>query len=244
MGTIDPASSNRGGTGLPGRFLAAPVRDLHLEITSRCTLACPRCQRTSNPEEFGVNDIPLATLRRSLTRAAFPEVAFVNLCGNYGDPIYHRHFHAILRHLGAEGFRIRIETNGSYRPRAWWDTTATLLGRRDRVTFSIDGLEDTNRLYRVNSRWPDILAAIEALRGRVQLIWKLIVFRHNQHQVEAALAMAEKLGFDDFKLMRSNRFDGRWRGPDGIDLLKPDDDWISDRHRVAERVQALIHDGR
>jgi MoaA/NifB/PqqE/SkfB family radical SAM enzyme len=223
-----------------GSFLAAPVRSLHLEITSRCTLACPRCQRTTSPEEFAVNDVPLAVLRASVTRAAFPDLEFVNFCGNYGDPIYHRHFHAVVRHMKAEGFVVRVETNGSFRSAGWWAGLAAMLDRKDRITLSIDGLEDTNPVYRVNSRWRDIMVAVEALRGRVTLVWKLIVFRHNQHQIEAAVARARELGFDDFKLMRSNRFDGRWRGPDGIDPMKPDDDWVSDRQKVAERVQEIM----
>jgi MoaA/NifB/PqqE/SkfB family radical SAM enzyme len=226
-----------------GGFLAPQVRSLHVEITSRCTLACPRCQRTANSEELQVGDVPLAVIR-NVTREAFPDVAFVNFCGNYGDPIYHRHFHAVVRHMKAEGFVVRMETNGSFRSAAWWDELAAMLSRKDRVTLSIDGLEDTNHLYRVNSRWRDIMVAVEALRGRVMLVWKLIVFRHNQHQIEAAIARARDLGFDDFKLMRSNRFDGRWRGPDGIDPMKPDADWISDRGKVADRVQEIMRGRR
>lgn len=226
----------------PGaRFLGAPVRTLHLEITSRCTLGCPRCQRTADPEELRVDDVSLAVLRRTITRDAFPDLAYVNLCGNYGDPIYHRQFHLVLRHFQDQGIRIRIETNGSFRSRPWWEKTAALLTRKDQVSLSIDGLEDTNHLYRVNSRWADVMAAVEALRGRVRLVWKFIVFKHNQHQVDAAVALARDLGFDEFKLIRSNRFDGRWRGADGVDPLKPDESWISDRRRVAARVDGIMH---
>jgi MoaA/NifB/PqqE/SkfB family radical SAM enzyme len=227
-----------------GHFLGAPIRNLHLEITSRCTLECPRCQRNANPEELEVNDVPLAVLRRTLTRANFPTIDFVNFAGNYGDPIYHRQFHAVIRHVKAEGLKVRIETNGSYRSRAWWDETASILGRPDRIALSIDGLEDTNHIYRVKSRWRDITAAIEALRGRVCLIWKFIVFRHNQHQVAEAERRARALGFDEFRLIRSHRFDGRWRGPDGVDPMKPDEEWVSDRLRVSNRVMEVIRDRR
>jgi MoaA/NifB/PqqE/SkfB family radical SAM enzyme len=234
-----------GGVGDPGstgRLLGAPIRNLHLEITSRCTLACPRCQRNANPEELEVNDVPLPVLRSTLTRANFPDIEFVNFAGNYGDAIYHRHFHAVIRHVKSEGLKIRLETNGSYRNRAWWDETASILERRDRVALSIDGLEDTNQVYRVKSRWRDIMGAAEALRGHVTLIWKFIVFRHNQHQIEEATARARELGFDEFRLIRSHRYDGRWRGPDGVDPMKPDDEWVSDRQRVAARVLEIIRE--
>ena len=212
------------------------IRDLHLELTSRCTLACPRCQRTADPEQLVLGDLPLEVVHRELTRAQFPEVAFVNLCGNYGDPIYHPQFHEMLRLFKAQGFKVRIETNGSYRTPAWWATTATILQRGDRLTFSIDGLEDTNPVYRVNARWPDIMAAVAAMRGRAWLIWKMIVFRHNQHQVDAARELAGELGFDEFRLVRSNRFGTRWAGAGGIDPLEPDQNWVSDRKQVARAV--------
>jgi MoaA/NifB/PqqE/SkfB family radical SAM enzyme len=225
-----------------GNFLGNPIRNLHLEITSRCTLECPRCQRNANPEELEVNDVPLPVLRQTLTRANFPHIDFVNFAGNYGDPIYHRSFHAVIRHVKSEGLKIRIETNGSYRSRAWWDETASILGRPDRVALSIDGLEDTNHIYRVKSRWKDIMGAIEALQGKVQLIWKFIVFRHNEHQIEEAERRARDMGFDEFRLIRSHRFDGRWLGPDGVDPMKPTDEWVSDRLRVAARVMEVIRD--
>ena len=109
--------------------------------------------------------------------------------------------------------------------------------------MSIDGLEDTNRLYRIRSEWKDILVAINTLRGRVHLMWKLVVFRFNQHQIEEAKKLAAYLGFDDFKIIRSNRFGSKWAGVDGIDWLMPDPEWVSDRVSVAARIEE-IHRGK
>jgi MoaA/NifB/PqqE/SkfB family radical SAM enzyme len=222
-------------------LLGAEIGDLHIELTSRCTLACPRCQRTADPEQLQVGDLPLPILKKTLTRANFPALRYINFCGNYGDPIYHRQFHKVIAHVRREGFKIRIETNGSYRPAAWWARTATILSRGDQVQFSIDGLEDTNHLYRVNARWQDISAAIEELRGRVYLVWKFIVFRHNQHQIESARARAQTLGFDELRLIRSSRFDGRWRDASGIDPLKPDPQWVGGRKAISEQIAILRH---
>jgi MoaA/NifB/PqqE/SkfB family radical SAM enzyme len=215
------------------------ILDLHLELTSRCTLACPRCQRTSSPEQLQITDLPVGVVRASLTRANFPKARFVNMCGNYGDAIYHPRFHDIIAHLKGEGFAVRVETNGSYRGRAWWRRTAALLDRGDWISLSIDGLEDTNHLYRVHARWADIAGAAEELRGRVFLVWKFIVFRHNQHQVEAARDQAKAWGFDQFRLIRSSRFDGQWLGADGVDPLKPDPAWVGARKAAVERIREI-----
>jgi hypothetical protein len=93
----------------------------------------------------------------------------------------------------------------------------------------------------VNARWRDILAAIEELRGHVYLVWKFIVFRHNQHQIHTARKRAQTLGFDEFRLIRSSRFDGRWRDASGQDPLKPDAQWVGGRKAISEQIAALRH---
>jgi hypothetical protein len=83
------------------------------------------------------------------------------------------------------------------------------------------------------------LAAIEELRGRVYLVWKFIVFRHNQDQIETARERALALGFDEFRLIRSSRFDGRWRDASGLDPLKPDPQWVGGRKALSEQIADL-----
>lgn len=130
----------------------------------------------------------------------------INLCGTYGDCIYHTRFHEVIAHFKAAGLSVMIETNGSHRSSEWWQKTCTLLDDKDAITFSVDGLEDTNHIYRVNSRWPDIIAAMEYCAPRVFVSWKFIVFRHNEHQVEQAEALARRLGVRDITFKKSARF--------------------------------------
>jgi MoaA/NifB/PqqE/SkfB family radical SAM enzyme len=197
------------------------IEDWHLEVTSRCRLACPRCARTLMKGEYEVTDLPLAVVER-----VFPQgtrVRKIILCGNHGDPIYHPALHEILaylRGLAPKPPHLSIHTNGSFRTRDWWAETAALLSRHDRVVFSIDGLEDTNALYRVGARWSSIMDGIAECRGKVGMIWKFIVFKHNEHQVEEAKRLALELGFDDFNLVKSDRFGQRW-SVDGVDPMQP-----------------------
>jgi MoaA/NifB/PqqE/SkfB family radical SAM enzyme len=205
----------------PALVAAEGIREWHLEVTSRCKLACPRCARTMKKGAYAIGDLPLEVVQRVVPRGT-PATKII-LCGNHGDPIYHPSLHdilAYLRSLGPRPPRISIHTNGSFRDRAWWAETARILSRDDRVVFSIDGLEDTNHLYRVGARWSTIVEGIEECRGKVGMIWKLIVFRHNEHQVEEAKRLAMSLGFDDFNLVKSDRFGRRWR-VDGVDPMQP-----------------------
>jgi MoaA/NifB/PqqE/SkfB family radical SAM enzyme len=191
------------------RWLGTPVRSFNVEITNRCTLGCPECSRTNNPwVRRNLTQLPVELLQRVFPlaeRERFEGVK-INLCGTYGDCIYHTRFHDVIAHFKAAGLSVMIETNGSHRTAGWWRKTCALLGDDDAVTFSVDGLEDTNHLYRINSRWSDIIAAMEYCAPRVYVSWKFIVFRHNEHQIEQAKALAGRLGVRDITFKKSARF--------------------------------------
>ena len=73
--------------------------------------------------------------------------------------------------------------------------------------FGIDGLEDTNHIYRQGTVFKQIIRNVKAFiqaGGRAQ--WDFIVFKHNEHQVEKAGELSKKLGFEIFSIKRSNRF--------------------------------------
>jgi MoaA/NifB/PqqE/SkfB family radical SAM enzyme len=202
-------------------FLGAPVRSFNVEITNRCTLGCPECKRTDNPwVRDNLTQLPLGLLQRTFPvseRDSFSGL-MLNLCGTYGDCIYHTRFHEVIAHFKAAGFNVMIETNGSHRTMPWWEKTVSLLDENDGITYSVDGLEDTNHIYRVNSRWSDIEAAMAYCAPRVFVSWKFIVFRHNEHQLEQAKALAKRLGVRDITLKKSARF------RDDEDSLTPDGD--------------------
>jgi MoaA/NifB/PqqE/SkfB family radical SAM enzyme len=142
------------------------------------------------------------------------------MCGNHGDPIYHDDFHGLLSSIRQHhtNISIRIITNGAFRSRSWWETTAGLLNHADDVvTFSIDGIPSNNHLYRVNSKWPSIETGIRTLaelNPSLMLIWKWIIFKHNQDDIRSAVDMAEKLGIKKFIIVESVRYEpGHWLTP-------------------------------
>ena len=203
---------------LAWKFLGAPVRSFNVEITNRCTLGCPECSRTGNAwVRDNLAQLPVELLRKIFPVSEHTSLAGlkINLCGTYGDCIYHTQFHDVLAHFKTAGLNVMIETNGSHRTREWWEKTCALLDANDSITFSVDGLEDTNHIYRINSRWKDIISAMEYCAPRVFVSWKFIVFRHNEHQIEEAKALAKKIGVRDITFKKSARF------RDGDDPLKP-----------------------
>ena len=79
--------------------------------------------------------------------------------------------------------------------------------KQHRVVFALDGLADTHHLYRVGTRFEDIIDNAKAfiLAGGIAE-WVFIKFKHNEHQVKQAQLMAEELGFHHFTLKNSSRF--------------------------------------
>jgi hypothetical protein len=125
-------------------------------------------------------------------------------CGNFGDPIAHPKAMGIFKLVGSNGIRQHINTNGSMQNTAWWTELGAI--EKLKVTFALDGLEDTHSIYRINTDFNKILANAKAyIDNGGKATWMFIVFEHNQHQVEEAKAMATELGFNRFITKLSSR---------------------------------------
>lgn len=184
------------------------IRDqvIHMEPSSRCTLACLECPRTIHSGEYEVGDCDVDLMADHCAR-----FDTVMLCGNHGDPIYHPRFIDLIRSIRQRNRSVSfvIDTNGSFRSTRWWTDLAAELTEKDTVIFSIDGMPWNYHLYRVNSDWKSIESGIIALREKnqsVHLCWKWILFRYNQDEVISGISMATDLGFDSFALVYSARY--------------------------------------
>lgn len=205
--------------------------NFHIEPTSKCTLECPLCDRTWFYETFK---------KRSLHEIDVDDVvnfvgtgADVSMCGNNGDPIYHSRFLDLCQRFKDNNCRMHIHTNGSAKTKQWWQKLNDILTKGDSITFALDGLKDTNHLYRKNAKWKSIMDAVETLRERkFQMIWQFIPFKHNQHQIVEARNLSKKLGFEEFKLLQSDRWLGK------KDLM-PDRDYVDEYY---EHKKAVLMD--
>ncbi len=222
------------------KFFGRRVRSFNMEITNKCALACPECERTGNAwVKKNLTELPVDLVQKLFPVSERERLAGIkiNLCGTFGDCIYHTRFHDIIRHLKEVGFALNVETNGSFRPPEWWEKTCDLLREEDEITFSVDGLKDTNHIYRINSRWEDIYAAMKVCAPRVRVLWKFIVFLHNEHQLEEAKRLAKELGVREILFKKSARFRA-------VDPLAPQtDNFIGTVARNRQKIRALVEQG-
>jgi MoaA/NifB/PqqE/SkfB family radical SAM enzyme len=159
-----------------------------------------------------------------------------SLCGNTGDPIYYNRLPELIQWIKRQQGRVALTTNGSHRNRTWWNDVLQHLDENDTVEFSVDGLPETSPTYRTNSHWPSIDSAMKlACKSPAQIVWKMVPFAFNEHEIDAVHAMAESRGMT-FKLDPSNRFGDN-------DPLRPQEQTII-WHRGTGAMEPMCADGK
>lgn len=182
------------------------IRYLHIEISSICNAACPACPRYFNNSPLAKTYINPDYITFDKFKEWFPEnvlrsVEHVNLCGNHGDPGTNKEALKIMEYLSQFNFKsLEFHTNGSLRTAQFWTDLSRIFSKNKNtwvLIFSVDGLEDTNHIYRRNTNWNKITTNIKAaVQGGGKIKWEYLVFKHNEHQLEQAKEVAKELGVD------------------------------------------------
>jgi MoaA/NifB/PqqE/SkfB family radical SAM enzyme len=214
----------------------------HIEISSKCTLACPRCARQEVPDTLVNTELNLAFFQRNFApEFVRSRVEKITFCGDDGDPIYAHDLIPVIRYIKdiKPAVEIVIVTNGSYKKDQWWQELGNVLTGIDSVHFSIDGYDhNSNQLYRVNSDWTSIVEGIRTLRAssNVQIVWAAIAFQFNEHAIERMKAYAKQLGVDRFQLTRSTKFAKVYPVYGPVDQLQPSNNFISYTERFEREL--------
>lgn len=220
----------------------------HIEVSSKCTLACPRCARQEVPDSLINTELDLEFFKRNFTpEFVKANVEKITFCGDDGDPIYAHDLIPIIEYLKEiKPVEIVIITNGSYKKIVWWAALGNLLDSGDSVHFSIDGYDnDSNNLYRVNSDYDSIIAGLKTLRAtsRCKIVWAAIAFKFNEHKLDFMEAFAKQLGVDVFQLTKSTKFGSVYPSYGIDDPLQPSVKYVSGTHRFERDVTALSEAG-
>ena len=193
---------------MPDIFRFQNVKIVHLEPTTNCNAACPQCLRTRT--EFEPNELSLEDVKLLFTPDVLMQLEKIYMCGNYGDPASARQTLEMYEYFISVNTNLTLgmNTNGGIRFPDWWTRLATVMNKpNDYVVFSIDGLEDTNHLYRRNVRWSKVMDNAKAfIDAGGSAHWDMLVFEHNKHQVDEAHKLAKDMGFNWFRAKVSRRF--------------------------------------
>lgn len=184
-------------------------KKIEIELSSKCNAACPGCKRVSLLRK----GLPFEqhNLEFSLIKKAFDNIDIggteIYLCGVLGDPVLHPQIVDVVKYFLDKDAKVSISTNASLRPIDEWKTLGKLSHETGRleIKFAVDGLSDTNHIYRVNTDWNKIEQNMRAYSSEGGTgNWIFIAFNHNSHQIEDAKNLAEELKFK-FSLRQSTR---------------------------------------
>ena len=190
------------------------VKRLHIELSSRCNASCPACSRNYSGGPVSVDleltELSIDDIKRMVPVEIASNLIGINFCGNVGDPGMAPDLIPILEYFREHSPKIvqQLRTNGGMRNEKFWTSLGNFfvnqppardnhLFSKAGVVFSVDGLEDTNHIYRRGVIWEKLLRNMRAYSATGAFaVWEWLLFEHNEHQVEEARTLSKELGFE------------------------------------------------
>ncbi len=191
-------------------MLYKEIDTVEFDLNTVCNSYCPPCHRYvvqdgelyHNPHvKLGVN-LELDVIERVFENSRIADDCFVDLVGLVGEPIAHPNFMEIIDiiYKHRPNAAINLHTNGGLRTEKMFYDLGQKFNKHSWIKFSLDGLEDTNGIYRIGVDYNKVVANMRAfIDGGGRAIWKFITFPWNEHQVEQAKALSEEYGCERFQ---------------------------------------------
>ena len=232
-------------------YLKAPIK-LQFELSSMCNALCLGCVRTDslsyNNKKFIIPEkeyISFDVFKKILLAPEFSSVTHLEFCGTIDDPLMHPELLDFLSFAATVGkYNVQIHTNASLRNVKYWTKLAEVLKKHDShaVKFSIDGLGDTNHIYRQNTTWSKIMENAQAfIHAGGTASWQYLIFPWNQHQVMDAKALSVQMGFYEF-MSRHDRSLATSIGLETIQKIKVSNIERSDKKSTVNSINASLKD--
>lgn len=192
---------------------------LQFEISSNCNANCIGCSRADPYDELKINPVivknqflSLELFKRIVLADSFKHTEEIQFCGTIDDPPMHPDFLEMLEFVvKLNRHSIVIHTNGGMRkPEYWANMARVLAGSRYTLNFSIDGLAETNHIYRRGVQWDKLMDNVSAFIGAGgRAHWQWVMFPWNIHQLPEARELARDMGFFKFKERHDTCLDDR-----------------------------------
>ncbi len=175
---------------------------LVLELTNVCNLRCPHCP--TGQGHFGRKPSFMDLKRLDVILDELGPYAFKTDLHNWGEPMLHKEVYEAIQIIEKHRVMTVMSTNFNVnfdeaKAEALVQSGLSVLG------LSLDGPDqESYEKYRVRGKLALALEnarlVIEAKKRlhatKPQVVWCYLVFRHNQHKVNEARALAEKMGLE------------------------------------------------
>lgn len=201
------------------------IKVLHLEPTDVCQASCALCARETDQhfDKGSQHHLDPDQIHQVFGSEQIAALDKMFMCGVYGDPAAGRYTLDIYRDFRKinPDIVLGMNSNGAVQNTLWWHELGTIFNQaQDYVVFSIDGLEDTNSVYRRGVNWSKLMYNVRAfVEAGGSAHWDMLVYRHNQHQVDECEQLARDMGFRWFRAKVSRRgFTNVLQAPQGWQL--------------------------
>ena len=219
-----------------------------IETGNICNLRCPLCPTGTNETKVPKGFLTLEKFEH-IIRQLGPTTETLDFF-DWGEPFLNQDLLPMIRHAKTRYPHLRIIVSSNMNiPRCTPEHAEQVVrSGLDHMILSLDGAtQETYAKYRVGGSLPDalrnvrwIVEAKRRLRSRTPtMTWNFLVFRHNEHEVEQARAMASELGVDfTAGLMRTDCGEEIFL-PMG-ERLRRDGDWIPENPRYSQYTPDML----
>jgi len=190
------------------------IESIEFDLTSSCNSVCSGCARFKehngklyrNPLLKFDQHLSVEKVKEIVKSPFVSQDVILGFVGLMGDAVAHPHFLDIVdicaEKIAQRGV-IGIHTNGGLRNVDYWDKLGKKLkGLHHDVIFSIDGLKDTNHIYRRRVSWMKVMEnATSFISAGGNATWKFIKFPWNFHQRKQARKLAKQMKFKSFQVV-------------------------------------------
>lgn len=181
-------------------------------LTTRCNSNCYFCFREELKRagrKEGNVDFPVEGIKKIIDQ----DVKDIQLCCNRGESLFHPEIDTIIDMIKQSGSRFEMNTNGDRFDKNWWYDLGQKMTEGDQVIFALDGLKRPHEQYR-NTNWFNVVENMKAfIKGGGNAVWQMILFRHNEHQVDLIKSISKNLGCSNTWIINSRYYNEKYRRP-------------------------------
>jgi len=189
-------------------------KKINIDITYRCPLMCPNCQRQTRFTSKGLK-VPGEDISLENFEKISKHFKRINFCGQVSDPVHHPNFLEILEITRRNNNSVSVHHASAAKPEKWYPK-AFKANPNATWWFGIDGLPEDSHKYRVNQDGEKLFRIMLESKKYLKTdpIWQYIIFNYNENDIDYARLLAEKSGVNFMTLLSS-----RWIGEN--DPLRP-----------------------
>jgi len=192
-------------------------RGINIDLSNRCPLECPRCDRQRAYRDHGLK-VPGSDLTIEDFKKILKFFKYINFEGTLSDPVHHSSFIEILKLCHETKKRVDIHTGSSAKTKDWY--IEAFKANPDAIWFfSIDGLPEESKTYRINQDGLKLFTVmVESKKYLVNKpVWQYIIFKYNENSIDKAIELAKEVDVKFFVIKSS-----MWIENDSLMPSKPE----------------------